>query len=88
MEEGDGEGKGGGAGGGGGTDANTLKYIHGNEQTRISTYIPITKSTIKVNKGTFSSFVEASFVHPMQDVALHQCLPLSSVCCFPVSPFT
>ena len=23
------------------------------------------------------------FVHPMQDVALHQCLPLSSVCCFP-----
>ena len=28
------------------------------------------------------------FVHPLQDVALHQCLPLSSVCCFPVSPFT
>ena len=25
------------------------------------------------------------FVHPLQDVALHQCLPLSSVCCFPVS---
>ena len=24
------------------------------------------------------------FVHPLQDVALHQCLPLSSVCCFPV----
>ena len=23
-------------------------------------------------------------VHPLQDVALHQCLPLSSVCCFPV----
>ena len=23
------------------------------------------------------------FVHPLQDVALHQCLPLSSVCCFP-----
>ena len=22
------------------------------------------------------------FVHPLQDVALHQCLPLSSVCCF------
>ena len=22
-------------------------------------------------------------VHPLQDVALHQCLPLSSVCCFP-----
>ena len=28
------------------------------------------------------------FVHPLQDVALHQCLPLSSVCRFPVSPFT
>ena len=28
------------------------------------------------------------FVHPLQDVTLHQCLPLSSVCCFPVSPFT
>ena len=28
------------------------------------------------------------FVHPLQDVALHQCLPLSSVCCFPVSCFT
>ena len=24
------------------------------------------------------------FVHPLQDVALHQCLPLLSVCCFPV----
>ena len=24
------------------------------------------------------------FVHPLQAVALHQCLPLSSVCCFPV----
>ena len=24
------------------------------------------------------------FVHPLQDVALHQCLPLSSGCCFPV----
>ena len=24
------------------------------------------------------------FIHPLQDVALHQCLPLSSVCCFPV----
>ena len=23
------------------------------------------------------------FVHPLQGVALHQCLPLSSVCCFP-----
>ena len=23
------------------------------------------------------------FVHPLQDVAFHQCLPLSSVCCFP-----
>ena len=23
------------------------------------------------------------FVHPLQDVVLHQCLPLSSVCCFP-----
>ena len=23
-------------------------------------------------------------VHPLQDVALHQCLPLPSVCCFPV----
>ena len=25
------------------------------------------------------------FVHPLQDVALHQCLPLSSVCWFAVS---
>ena len=24
------------------------------------------------------------FVYPLQDVALHQCLPLSSACCFPV----
>ena len=24
------------------------------------------------------------FVHPLQDVALRQCLPLSFVCCFPV----
>ena len=23
------------------------------------------------------------FVHPLQDAALHQCLPSSSVCCFP-----
>ena len=23
------------------------------------------------------------FVHPLQDVALHQCLPSSSICCFP-----
>ena len=23
------------------------------------------------------------FVHPLQNVALHQCLPYSSVCCFP-----
>ena len=23
------------------------------------------------------------FVHPLQDVALHHCLPSSSVCCFP-----
>ena len=23
------------------------------------------------------------FAHPLQDVALHQCLPLSSVCCLP-----
>ena len=28
------------------------------------------------------------FVHPLQDVALHQCLLLSSVCYFPLSPFT
>ena len=28
------------------------------------------------------------FVHQLQDVALHQCLPLSSGCCFPVSPLT
>ena len=27
------------------------------------------------------------FVHPLQDVALHQCLSLSYVYCFPVSPF-
>ena len=25
------------------------------------------------------------FVHPLQDVVLHHCLSLSSVCCFPVS---
>ena len=25
------------------------------------------------------------FFHPLQDVALHQCLPLLSVCCFPNS---
>ena len=25
------------------------------------------------------------FVHPLQDVALHQCLPMPSVCCFPVT---
>ena len=24
------------------------------------------------------------FVHPLQDVALHQCLPSSSICCFPI----
>ena len=37
-----------------------------------------------------SSFTfDLGFVHPLQDVALHQCLPLSSVCCFPVpGPFT
>ena len=28
------------------------------------------------------------FVHPLQDVALHHCLPLFFVCCFPVSSFT
>ena len=27
---------------------------------------------------------QLGFVHPLQDVSLHQCLPLSSVCCFPV----
>ena len=30
-----------------------------------------------------SSFTShLGLVHPLQDVALHQCLPLSSVCCF------
>ena len=34
---------------------------------------------------TFSPFTfHLGFVHPLQVVALHQCLPLSSVCCFPV----
>ena len=28
------------------------------------------------------------FVRPLQDVTLRQCLPFSSVYCFPVSPFT
>ena len=32
-------------------------------------------------KGQLSS--RLGFVHPLQDVALHQCLPLSSVCCLP-----
>ena len=27
--------------------------------------------------------IHLDFVHPLQDVALHQCPPLSSVCCFP-----
>ena len=27
---------------------------------------------------------DLGFVHPLQDVALHQCLSLSSFCCFPV----
>ena len=36
----------------------------------------------------FTFTFHLGFVHPLQDVALHQCLPLSSVCCFPVSPFT
>ena len=33
--------------------------------------------------STFHTFY-LGFIHPLQDVALHQCLPLSSVCCFPV----
>ena len=32
-------------------------------------------------KGLISSHL--GFVHPLQDVALHQCLPSSSVCCLP-----
>ena len=31
----------------------------------------------------FIFILHLDFVHPVQDVALHQCLPLSSVCCFP-----
>ena len=42
-------------------------------------------------KRTFHLFTfHLGFVHPQPDVALHQCLPLSSNCCFPVqggSPF-
>ena len=34
----------------------------------------------------FHSFTfHLRFVHPLEDVALHQCLPLSSVCCSPVA---
>ena len=32
---------------------------------------------------SFITIIHLGFVHPLQDVALHQCLPLSSVCCFP-----
>ena len=34
------------------------------------------------NNNNLISF-HLGFVHPLQDVALHQCLPSSSVCCFP-----
>ena len=35
--------------------------------------------------GDVSPHLHVGFVHPLQDVALHQCLPLSSLCCFPNS---
>ena len=43
-------------------------------------------SDFTLNFHTFHFYL--GFGHPLQDVALHQCLPLSSLCCFPVSPFT
>ena len=39
----------------------------------------------EISKTFFTFHFLLGFVHPLQDVALHQCLPLSSVCCFPVS---
>ena len=35
---------------------------------------------VKISPFTF----HLGFVYPLQDVAHHQCLPLFSVCCFPV----
>ena len=43
-------------------------------------------SKCQVWSGISSSHLISShlgFVHPLQDVALHQCLPSSSVCCLP-----
>ena len=40
------------------------------------------KEVMKTKSGHLISS-HLGFVHPLQDVALHQCLPSSSVCCLP-----
>ena len=42
-----------------------------------------TRGTFNVRVHSFISSFHLGFVHPLLDVALHQCLPLSSICCFP-----
>ena len=38
---------------------------------------------VRYASKTRNLHLHLGFVHPLQDVALHQCLPLSSVCCLP-----
>ena len=55
----------------------TLLHTHTHEHTHTHTHSYIHSS------HTYSCTFRLGFVYPLQDVALHRCLPLSSVCCFP-----
>ena len=49
-------------------------------------HLPLSSLSGLTGKFRVSSLhlhLHLGFVHPLQDVALHQCLPLSSVCCCP-----
>ena len=56
----------------------------------LSPFIPFTLALsiwlVSCCAFTFHTF-HLGVVHPLQDVARHQCLPSSSVCCFPVPSF-
>ena len=58
----------------------TLWYIYIQCKNMINDIYYVKNNVI----DSFSPFFHLGFVHPLQDVALHQCLPLSSVCCFTV----
>ena len=70
--------------------------LRGSEETEQTLEQRLSLSLLSFNSHLISSYLISShlisshlisshlgFVHPLQDVALHQCLPSSSVCCLP-----